>query len=328
MKIYLKILLVNFIMLCNSLVLSQVGIGTTDPHASAMLEVTSDEKGFLPPRMTQLQRDAIAPVEGLVIYNLDIHCMEYWNNIRWISSCNADPAITSLDCLESITGVFTDNIYGSINKTISYTGGNGAPYGGFVFNSTGVEGLILSTPAGNLANGSGSIVFTLSGKPIGSGTAVFDISMGGQNCQFTVEVASVSLEYWVDETIVNNEKSVYIYNPSGLPVTADFHITVPVASYPLPICPLLFQDVAGVRRVIIGSFMGHHRLGTLIIPASGNLRISVKISPAATSLQWTPASNTKIFNVRLYKTNIGVAVPVSSDIVQLQGNDLLTGYYN
>ena len=47
-----------------------VGIGTASPSASAQLDVTSTTGGFLPPRMTSTQRDAISsPAAGLVIYN-------------------------------------------------------------------------------------------------------------------------------------------------------------------------------------------------------------------------------------------------------------------
>jgi autotransporter adhesin len=52
---------------------NNVGIGTTTPAASALLDVSSTTKGFLAPRMTQTQRDAIAtPVAtGLLIYQTD-----------------------------------------------------------------------------------------------------------------------------------------------------------------------------------------------------------------------------------------------------------------
>jgi hypothetical protein len=54
---------------------NNVGIGTTTPEPSAMLDVSSTEKGLLVPRMTILQRDLIVPTttssEGLLIYQTD-----------------------------------------------------------------------------------------------------------------------------------------------------------------------------------------------------------------------------------------------------------------
>jgi hypothetical protein len=49
-----------------------VGIGTATPNASAQLEVSSTNSGFLPPRMTYAQRNAISnPSQGLMIYCTD-----------------------------------------------------------------------------------------------------------------------------------------------------------------------------------------------------------------------------------------------------------------
>ncbi|MES2772932.1 MAG: fibrobacter succinogenes major paralogous domain-containing protein [Bacteroidota bacterium] len=46
-----------------------IGIGTSAPEASAQLDVRSTTKGFLPPRMTDTQRVAIAaPADGLLVY--------------------------------------------------------------------------------------------------------------------------------------------------------------------------------------------------------------------------------------------------------------------
>jgi len=48
----------------------RVGIGTSSPNASALLDVDSTTGGILFPRMTTTQRDAIgSPANGLVIYN-------------------------------------------------------------------------------------------------------------------------------------------------------------------------------------------------------------------------------------------------------------------
>ncbi|MBK8699539.1 MAG: hypothetical protein IPN29_08350 [Saprospiraceae bacterium] len=63
----------------------RVGMGTINPHASAALDVTSTTRGFLPPRMTKTQRDAIPTplAEGLTIYNTTSRCLETWEGSQW-----------------------------------------------------------------------------------------------------------------------------------------------------------------------------------------------------------------------------------------------------
>lgn len=69
--------------------LGQVGIGTSLPDETAILELKSTEKGFLLPRLTTIQRDAIAsPAEGLTIYNTTINCLEFWDDTEWINICD------------------------------------------------------------------------------------------------------------------------------------------------------------------------------------------------------------------------------------------------
>ena len=64
-----------------------VGIGTTNPHASAQLDVSSTTKGFLPPRMDSTQRNAIiSPPAGLIIYNTTTNGLESWNGTKWYST--------------------------------------------------------------------------------------------------------------------------------------------------------------------------------------------------------------------------------------------------
>ena len=62
----------------------QVGIGTTGPAATALLDLTSTEKGFLAPRMTTVQRDAIlSPATGLFIYNTTTNQYNVYNGTLW-----------------------------------------------------------------------------------------------------------------------------------------------------------------------------------------------------------------------------------------------------
>ena len=48
---------------------AQVGVGTITPNTSAQVDVNSTTKGFLPPRMTRVQRELIStPAAGLVVW--------------------------------------------------------------------------------------------------------------------------------------------------------------------------------------------------------------------------------------------------------------------
>ena len=61
-----------------------VGLGTTSPVATAILELSSSAKGFLPPRLATTERDAISsPAEGLVVYNDTTNQLNVYNGSAW-----------------------------------------------------------------------------------------------------------------------------------------------------------------------------------------------------------------------------------------------------
>ena len=68
------------------IVFAQVGIGTTTPSTSAMLEIKSTNKGVLIPRMTVSQRLAIVnPTQGLILYQTnDVIGFYYYNGTSWV----------------------------------------------------------------------------------------------------------------------------------------------------------------------------------------------------------------------------------------------------
>jgi len=54
------------------------------PDASAMFEIDSTTQGFLSPRMTTVQKDAIAsPAEGLTVYDITLHKLSVWTGAAW-----------------------------------------------------------------------------------------------------------------------------------------------------------------------------------------------------------------------------------------------------
>lgn len=60
---------------------AHTGIGISTPNASAKLDVSSTNKGFLPPRMTATERGNIqSPAAGLMVYQTDGTSGLYYHN--------------------------------------------------------------------------------------------------------------------------------------------------------------------------------------------------------------------------------------------------------
>lgn len=58
--------------------------GGITPQASAILQAESTTKGFLPPRMTTTQKNAIAtPATGLMVYDTTLNLMALYNGTTW-----------------------------------------------------------------------------------------------------------------------------------------------------------------------------------------------------------------------------------------------------
>ena len=63
-----------------------LGVGVLTPNASAVLDVTSTTKGFLPPRMTNAQMVAITtPAAGLVVYDTTNNKLNVYDGTNWVT---------------------------------------------------------------------------------------------------------------------------------------------------------------------------------------------------------------------------------------------------
>lgn len=61
-----------------------VAVGATNAAQSSVLDLNSTTKGFLMPRMTTAQREAIStPAEGLAVWDLTLHKVYYWDATHW-----------------------------------------------------------------------------------------------------------------------------------------------------------------------------------------------------------------------------------------------------
>jgi hypothetical protein len=110
-----------------------VGIGTTNPNASAMLDISSNNKGLLIPRMTSAQRNAIAsPAKGLMAFDSSQNSFWYYNGSGWkelsAGTYNGDSSL--------VVGKQTGTIP-SYNLTVNSTSNDSS---GYLYDSGGPDG--------------------------------------------------------------------------------------------------------------------------------------------------------------------------------------------
>lgn len=112
-----------------------VGIGTSSPAASAVLDVTSTTGGALMPRMTTTERNAISsPATGLEIFNTTVGEKQFYDGTRWVytahpkyevytalltQSGTSAPTATVLENTLGGTVVWTRNYAGNYSATLS-----------------------------------------------------------------------------------------------------------------------------------------------------------------------------------------------------------------
>ena len=291
------------IVLFSSYLFSQVGIGTLQPNNKSMLDVTSSSKGVLLPRVTTAERNAIQPasstdpvgVDGLLIYNTDTGCYNYWNaaTVAWVSLCQGtqgpacDPstfANFSIDCGQfptvdgntysqgqSVSGN-TITLPVNVTKTgpyaITITSASGVSYQHTgTFTATGIQNVIVDNASG---------------------------SPSSTNLHFTVNGNGITLcEY--DKTATGNFTYTYTCGNSN-PATPPFTIgTATTGSFTIPVTVTGTGNIPSVTTTSNGvSFT------TTAISNATNATVNVTVNysgtPTATPVQFNIGSCTYTFN--------------------------------
>jgi len=130
-----------------------VRVGTAGPpDASAALDVDATTKGFLPPRLTQAQRDAIAaPAAGLTVFNTSTNQLNVWDGVRWVAylTDNTPLNATAAPVFFAYTGApQTYTVPTGVTRLgIDLTGGGGGPRNSSSPNGRGLGGRVQATLA-------------------------------------------------------------------------------------------------------------------------------------------------------------------------------------
>ncbi|PAM94092.1 hypothetical protein B4N84_13495 [Flavobacterium sp. IR1] len=179
---------------------SQMGIGIPNPHTSAILELSSKEKGLLLPRLTDAERNAIKqPALGLVIFNTEKNCIEICvgsgsgsgsgSNSVWHNLCgdNGIAVIDSYTCNTNETGGMILGVpVSGVSQTI--TARVSTP-GSYAITTT-ANGITFSAAGHFTATGDQKVVLQASGVPVSDGFHSFTIDANGATCSFRRETMS------------------------------------------------------------------------------------------------------------------------------------------
>lgn len=110
-------ILITFISM-SDLIAQNIGIGTTTPNASAILEISSSNKGLLLPRLTDTSSVA-SPAKGLMIYNNTNNKLWYYDGARWQQAVANGGGMDSIWFRTRDTVVYTAKPYVGINSDYS-----------------------------------------------------------------------------------------------------------------------------------------------------------------------------------------------------------------
>jgi len=187
--------------------IAQVGIGNTNPDGSAALDITATDKGFLMPRMSTAQRNAVVnPAEALQVYDTDTKHVWTYDGAAWVEGAGGagkfvDGATPDIAYYEGKVGIGRDNFSNAhklwvqgdkdtdgtntaakVEANYNGTGTSTATYGlaaearnnasGTVDNSAGLLGAVVNSESGSLNYAYGVWAYTQNSGNVGTGVGV------------------------------------------------------------------------------------------------------------------------------------------------------------
>lgn len=160
-----KTFLLLFFFLITLIGNAQIGIGTTVPDATAILDITSTAKGILAPRMTTAQRTAITtPAQGLLVYDTDLKLFYYFSSPSgWLPLLNSSVGRTNFKRVKSAADLAPElalggSVYQLSSNTLYEINGSITLAAPINLNDAYVTGIdtnedVLSFPGGTIFQG-------------------------------------------------------------------------------------------------------------------------------------------------------------------------------
>ena len=197
----------------STIAFSQVGIGTTSPHSSSILDLTATNKAMLLPRVANTAAIPL-PVNGMIIYDISSNCIKSYENGAWTDCAQASASVV-VDCdTNAFEGSYTNGIAMTTSNKFSVTiTNNSFAAATIAFQTsdlvlsgvTGISVASVSTASVTLNAGQSQLVeYTLSGTPSASGTLTGTWTKLALNCVKTVAVTNPAIASLTCGSATNN----------------------------------------------------------------------------------------------------------------------------
>jgi len=194
------------------LISTGLAVGTGSPASSAILDLTSTSKGFLKPRVTTAQRNAISSVvDGLEVYDTDEHANYYYNSDwGWESDALSYKKKFGYEYLNDFYSiVFSDGFFTA--------GGNTFPVAG---SGTAARPGILTLGTSTNATGRSTLFQTNSlqgGFYLGSGKILFEAAVKIPTLSSSAETFAVNIGLCREATSISSSNGVFFsYDSAGI----------------------------------------------------------------------------------------------------------------
>lgn len=127
--------------------------------------------------------------------------------IKIITTATATASLSQLLCSSSTNIGFLEAGHPASGVTviIPYNGGNGGTYSALSIPSTGVTNLNANLYSGSLSIGGGLLAFNITGTPLTTGTAIFNVNVMGKTCSFNLQVQQRSRFDDIVNVLINGQ---------------------------------------------------------------------------------------------------------------------------
>lgn len=221
----------------------EVGIGTTNPAPSSILDINSTSKGLLIPRMDSMQRKAItSPANGLLVYDTSLEQFYYRKSNTWvavpisvdglqdgIADYNRGNIYIGLGGDDADSTVVHNASYGTGALTMVKTGSHNTAVGS-QSQSSNISGF-SNTSLGRFAlsaNKSNSNNTAVGANALSNSEPNFSTGIGAHTLQFNSGYGNAALGYGAGGYNANHSSnfSVYLGFNAGSLDTADHRLYI------------------------------------------------------------------------------------------------------